>query len=205
MFLKVKYLIISALVSICSALHANDSGLYPAVVDPNSGFVRVAMATPSTVWISGKRIDLDTNLSGYVTLPAGRQTITWQGGDIDVALAAGAHETVIVAASGAAYVAQAKPQRTAAKADLTVINLSPLSEVSLYVPLAQAFVLEDIAPATAQTIALRAPLTLDFEAHHDGARIAEVAQVSLQRKSGVTFVLTGTAPRLIAVPDSYVD
>ena len=57
----------------------------------------------------------------------------------------------------------------------------------------------------AGAVALKAPLTLDFELRADGETLASVAAVELKRKAGVSIVLTELdgAYTAVAVPNSY--
>ena len=57
----------------------------------------------------------------------------------------------------------------------------------------------------AAAVAVRAPLTLDFELRAEDATLAGVASVALERKAGVSFVMTGARGiyDAVAVPNTY--
>ena len=78
-----------------------------------------------------------------------------------------------------------------AKADLVFYNDSDLPLVDLYVPAVSAMALTDVAPATSRQVALKAPLTLDFEVQSEGKTLAVLKDVAMLRRAGVTVVFSG--------------
>jgi hypothetical protein len=92
------------------------------------------------------------------------------------------------------------------KADVSLINASDVTELSLFVPEAKAEVFSGIAEQEMATRAVTAPLTLDFEFRAAGQTLATLTDIQLNRKSGVTFLLMGKAGdyTAIASPNRYV-
>ena len=77
--------------------------------------------------------------------------------------------------------------------------------VDLFVPAANAVAIGGVSSLEAQTVAVRAPLILDFELRTDGDVIAEVAQVELERGAGVSIVLIDGSDGVLAqvIENSY--
>ncbi len=68
------------------------------------------------------------------------------------------------------------------------------------------YAIEGLEPAQSRSVALKAPLTLDFELRDGTEALATVAAVELKRKTGVTIVLTELdgAYFAAAVPNIYI-
>ena len=64
--------------------------------------------------------------------------------------------------------------------------------MNLFVPSAKVNAIEGVAGDTAKSVALKAPLTLDFEVQADGATVAKVAALDLKRRGGVSIVFSGS-------------
>ena len=77
--------------------------------------------------------------------------------------------------------------------------------VDLFVPAANAVAIGGVSSLEAQTVAVRAPLILDFELRTDGDVIAEVSQVELERGAGVSIVLIDGSDGVLAqvIENSY--
>ena len=68
-----------------------------------------------------------------------------------------------------------------------------MASVDLFVPSAKVKAIEAVAGDTAKSVALKAPLTLDFEVQSEGATVAKVASLDLKRRGGVSIIFSGTA------------
>ena len=144
---------------------AQDGGLYEDVPDPSASFVRVVAAAPTNAVIDTKTFDqLDGGISGYVVGADGTKTLVPE--DIT---------------------------SNPAQAVISFFNLSDLPKVDLYVPAAKAVALPGVPMNGAANVALKAPLTLDFEVRDGDKVLASLPAVDLQRRGGVAIVLRGTA------------
>ena len=97
-------------------------------------------------------------------------------------------------------------QLNPAKADVSLYNLSAQDGVDLYVPAARAVALQAVSANSGKSVALKAPLTLDFDMKNGERTLASVASVALKRRSGVSIVLTGAEGgySAAAVANSYM-
>ena len=191
---------------LAATAQAGDDGLYPDAIDPNASFLRVISQDQAAVTIAGKTRQLGAQgLSGFHILKAGRTEVTWPSGQTWVDLQPGRHASLLIGDGGQAVLRDDPIENHPAKADVTLINGSDVAELTLFVPQAKANVFTSLGPDKMETRALRAPLNLDFE-FRDGARtLAMLSEVSLVRKSGVTFLLLGSAGDYTAVvlPNRY--
>ncbi len=83
-----------------------------------------------------------------------------------------------------------------AQADLIFYNMSDLPAVDVFVPSADAVALAGVAPGQGAGVALRAPLTLDFEFRVGNETKATLGGVEMLRATGTTILLEGG-------PDAY--
>lgn len=166
--------------------------LYEAPVDPNASFVRIIAPGETLAVIDGRTFD---DFQGGVT-----PFLQVEPGTIAVAV--GTHEgsgeiapasfyTFAPSADGTMRMVQDMITNSPAKADLVFYNDSDLPLVDLYVPAVSAMALKDIAPATSRQVALKAPLTLDFEVQSQGKSLALLSDVEMLRRAGVTVVFSG--------------
>ena len=172
---------------------AQDDGLYDAPVDPNSAFVRILAPGAAVAVVNGTTIDEVTDgLSAYVNVAPG--DIQVSAGDVSgsVTAAAGAYYTYASTAAGEPLVLTDMPASDPSKATVYFYNLSDKPTVDLFVPSAKVKAIEGVAGDTAKSVALKAPLTLDFEVQADGATVATVASLDLKRRGGVSIVFTGS-------------
>ena len=169
---------------------AEDSGLYPDAIDPNSAFLRVFAPGLGDIKISGKRIQTTgPGLSVFVTVPSGESALRWPQGRLDTNIEAGQHMTLMLDEAGHARFLVPPFRLDPAKSIVQLANLSQLDGLALYVPRAKAYVFKDLAPSAAVGHSLRAPLTLDFELRHKGEVIARAPQVALVRNNSVLFLV----------------
>lgn len=189
-----------------SPLNAGDAGLYPEAIDPDAGFLRVLMTGTGFVNIAGKSHRINApGLSPFHILPSGRTEIAWAEGQTWVDLPSGRHVSLLIREGGQAEAVEDPIANHPAKADVTLINLSDVEDLVLFVPQAKTEVFTDVAPEKFATRAVRAPLTLDFEFRTSDRTLAVLSGVDLARKSGVTFLLTGSGGDYTAqaLPNRY--
>lgn len=172
---------------------AQDDGLYDAPVDPNSAFVRVLVPGAAVAVVNGTTVDdMTDGLSAYVNVEPG--DIAVSAGDAQGAVTAspGAYYTYAWSIEGEPLVLTDNPASDPSKATVYFYNLSDLASVDLFVPAAKTKAIEAIAGDTTKSVALKAPLTLDFEVQADGKPVATVAALDLKRRGGVSIIFTGS-------------
>jgi alginate O-acetyltransferase complex protein AlgF len=172
---------------------AQDDGLYDAPVDPNSAFVRVLVPGAAVAVVNGTTIDdMTGGLSAYVNVQPG--DIQVSAGDVagSVTAVPGAYYTYATGAAGEPVLLTDLPATDPSKATVYFYNLSDMAVVDLFVPSAKVKAIEGVAGDAAKSVALKAPLTLDFEVQAEGATVAKVAALDLKRRGGVSIVFTGS-------------
>lgn len=172
---------------------AQDDGLYDAPVDPNSAFVRVLVPGSAVAVVNGTTVDNITDgLSAYVNVEPG--DIPVSAGDVSGSLPAapGTYYTYAWSVEGEPLVLEDAPSSDPSKATVYFYNLSDLASVDLFVPTAKVRAIEAVAGDSTKSVALKAPLTLDFEVQADGKPVASVAALDLKRRGGVSIVFTGS-------------
>lgn len=183
-----------ALLAATQGASAQDDGLYDAPIDPNSAFVRVLSPGAAVAVVNGTTVDQVTDgLSAYVNVDPG--DIQVAAGDVSgsVSASAGAYYTYAWSAAGDPVVLTDQPANDPSKATVYFYNLSDIASVDLFVPSAKVKAIEGVAGDTTKSVALKAPLTLDFEVQSGGATVAKVAALDLKRRGGVSIVFSGTA------------
>lgn len=185
----VKAIFLSVLVPFSIAFAADD-GLYRDVFAPNSSFIRVLAPEQSFATVGATSLkDLGDGLSPYVNVMPGDIEVALSATSAVIPVEANQHYTLVVPQDGAPIVLTDQLETSPAKADVTLYNYASQENVALYVPQAKATVLTDVALGAGKSIALKAPLTLDFEIRHGDEVLATVSQVALNRKAGLAFVL----------------
>lgn len=173
---------------------AQDNQLYEKPADPNASFVRIVAPGETFAVVGGETFD---NVVGGVTpyVMTTQDTISVALGALvnDKEIAQAAFFTFIEGTDGTLHLLQDTIENSPAKADLVFYNLSDLSSVDLFVPKVDAIALEDIAQNTSRQVALKAPLTLDFEVREGEAVLATLPSISMRRREGVTVVFSGEA------------
>lgn len=190
-----------------TAVLAGDEGLYEDVFDPQSSFVRLLAPGASFASIGGKRIEaFEGGLSDYVNVMPGMIKVTIAATSLDVEVAPARHYTVIATTEAPPKVVEDALTLSPAKADVVVYNLSTEEGIDLFVPQAMAVAIPDIAVQDEKAVALKAPLSLDFDLRAGGKILASLTGVELKRKSGVSIVLTGQSGTYdaVAVPNGYL-
>lgn len=188
------HLTLPILILAASTVTAQDASLYEDVANPNASFVRVVDPTASVAVIQSASFDrVEKGVTPYVVID----------GDTEVQLSAGevsATEQIqpatfysfVVGADGTSALVVDRITRNPAQADVTFYNLSDIASANLYVPQAQAVAIEGVAPKSGGAVALKAPLTLDFEIRDGETVVATLPAVNLKRREGVAIVLSGT-------------
>jgi hypothetical protein len=183
-----------ALLTLASAGFAQDASLYEDVANPDSSFVRVVDAKSPVAVIQSVSFDsITAGVTPYVVID----------GEPEVKITAGelsATETIepatfysfVVGADGTSALVVDKITRNPAQADVTFYNLSDIASADLYVPQAKAMAIEGVGKNEGGAVALKAPLTLDFEVRDGETVVAKVPAVGLKRREGVAIVLSGT-------------
>lgn len=189
----IKFALGALLLASAAPAFAQDDGLYDAPVDPNSAFVRVLSPGSSVATVSGTNLDeIADGLSSYVNVPPGDVQVA--AGDASGALTAapGSYYTFTWTAAGDAVALVDQPATDPSKATVYFYNLSDKANVDLFVPSAKVKAIQGIGSGESKSVALKAPLTLDFDVQADGQSIATVAGLELKRRGGVSIVLSGT-------------
>ena len=174
---------------------AQDGGLYEDVPDPNASFVRVVGANLTNAVVQNTAFnDLSSGVSGYVVVnQPGEISITAGVDETKVTVEAGKYYSFVVGADGAKSLVPENISSSPAQAVVTVFNLSDKPAVDLFVPAANAVAVKGVAVNSSASVALKAPLTLDFEVRDGDTVLASLAAVDLQRRAGVAIVFRGSA------------
>lgn len=181
--------------------------LYEDVADPNSSFVRVVAPGQTVASINGKNVrDLASGVSDYVNVMPGEIDVVLPNGTGTVDAGPSTYYTVIFTEDGETQVITDDITNSPSKADISVYNLTDTPDIALFVPQANAIAIEDIGPMQGQSVAIKAPLTLDFELRSGEEVLASVAAVDLARGAGVSIVLLQTADgySAFATANSYL-
>jgi len=184
-----------------------DAGLYANAVDPTKAYVRVHVIDADQASIGGAAVAVpEEQVSGYVSVPAGSIAIGSGDNAADMTVEAGTYYTFAQTADG--FVQFVDPAiADPSKAEVLFYNLTDKAGVDLFVPAAKTNAITDVHAGTSQTVELRAPLTLSFEAQADGATLAAVSDVALERKQAVSLFLNPTADgaELVQVINSFAN
>ncbi|GGC11365.1 hypothetical protein GCM10011363_29990 [Marivita lacus] len=181
--------------AVCAApAAAQDNQLYEEPADPNASFVRV-VAPGETVAVVGN--ETFENVVGGVTpyVMTTKGTISVALGNMvgDGEIPPTSFFTFVEGNDGTLHLLRDNIENSPAKADLVFYNLSDLSSVDLFVPRVGAMALDNVAQHTSRQVALKAPLTLDFEVREGDAVLATLPAVRMRRRAGVTVVFSGVS------------
>lgn len=181
-------------------VQAQDAGLYKDIPDPNAAFIRIVASRVVTGQIQSQTLISQSNgISPYVQTEPGSTTLNLGGENIALQTLPGGFYSYVLALNGDGSLISDEIPSSPAQASLALYNLSDLPRVDLFVPQANVVALDDVRANQAAAVALKAPLTLDFEIQADGQTIAHLPQVLLTRRNGVTLLLTGAQGRYRAV------
>ena len=204
----VKSSVLILAVSAAGFASAQDGSLYEPAPDPNMSYVRVIDPGSDTATVASQPLDeIGPGISAYVGVPAGEVPVQSDGIETTVSVEPATYYTVFSAADGTPTIAIDANTNSPAKADLAFYNKTDIEGVELFVPQANAAAVSDVAPWSSASVALNAPLVVDFELRDQGGEVlATLSGVSLKRKSGVSIVLTGSdgAYEAITTDNSFV-
>lgn len=183
-----------ALVAAASAAPAQDASLYEDVANPDASFVRVVDATSPVAVIQTVSFDkIEAGVTPYVVIDGASEVkITAGETTATEAVQPATFYSFVVGADGASALVVDKITRNPAQADVTFYNLSDIASADLYVPQAKAVAIEGVTPNNGGAVALKAPLTLEFEVKDGDRVVATLPAVDLKRREGVAIVLSGS-------------
>ena len=186
----------ASLAALAGSAAAQDDALYPAPSAPDASFLRVYVPGDQTVAVGGTTLQPGENgLTPYVEIAPGEVVVTVGGQDSTVEAGPNQHYSWIATESEGRLLTDAVTD-SPAQADLIFYNLSDLPAEDVDVPSADAVALAGVAPGQGAGVALRAPLTLDFEFRAGDETKATLAGVEMLRATGTTILLEGG-------PDAY--
>ncbi|MDO6591927.1 hypothetical protein DS901_12620 [Loktanella sp. D2R18] len=197
---------LTASLTLVSPVFADD-GLYQDVSDPNSSFVRVVAPGQTVASIDGESVqDILSGVSGYVNVMPGEIDVVLPIGTGVIDVAPSSYYTVVFTEDGQSEVIADDITNSPSKADISVYNLTDSDNVALFVPQANTVAIDAVDIMDGKSIAIRAPLTLDFELRIGDEIVAIVEQVDLQRNAGVSIVLMENADgySAFATDNSYL-
>lgn len=185
----------------------SDTGLYEGVVDPNSSFVRVVTSDQTIATIDGENLrDISSGISGYVNVMPGEVDVILPTASDVIEVGPSTFYTVVFKEDGEAEVFTDDITNSPSKADVSFYNLTDATDVSVFVPQANAVAIEAVDTMQGQSVAINAPLTLDFELKIGEETLASVTAVDLVRGEGVSIVLLESEQgySAFATPNSYL-
>lgn len=186
---------LSALVlAVAATASAQDASLYEDVANPDASFVRVVDASSPVAVIQSVSFDsIEAGVTPYVVID-GASEVKITSGETTATepVQPATFYSFVVGADGTSALVVDKITRNPAQADVTFYNLSDIASADLYVPQAKAMAIEGVKPSDGGAVALKAPLTLDFEIRDGATVVAKVAAVALKRREGVAIVLSGS-------------
>ena len=190
----IKAFTLTLAVTLALPAFAQDGGLYEDVPDPNASFVRVVGANLTNAVVQNTAFDdMASGVSGYVVVnQPGEISITAGVEETKVMVEAGKYYSFVVGADGTKTLVPENISSSPAQAVVTVFNLSDKPTVDLFVPAAGAVAVKGVPANSSASVALKAPLTLDFEMRDGDTVLASLAAVDLQRRAGVAIVFRGT-------------
>ena len=194
---RLRSLTLSVAAALClsGTAHAQaDNGLYRDVRDPDASFVRLIIPGKSYGKVAAAGVsNLRNGVSDYIHVDPGEIKIAVEDAETSLTVLPRSFYTVIVASDGTPTALPDTLQANPAKADISFFNLSDRDGVDLFVPRAKANVAKAVAAGSNSSVAVKAPLTLDFEVKAGDEVLATVPSVELRRKEGVAIIVTGRA------------
>jgi len=188
-----------------SPVRAQDAGLYDAPIPADAGFVRVVAAdgrAGATVVIDERTLATGADgVSPYAIFKAGR----YPAGGVELAVAAGSFNTLVLGADGRLAVLTDEPLASPKASGIHVYNLSALPTVTLFAPEFGRAVVEDVASGTTKGRAFgEGALVLEVRA--DDRSLATFPKRGINRRQAVSVIVTGTAeaPRAVLVDNTVV-
>lgn len=195
---------------LAGAAMANEQALYDPAPPANAAFVRVINAT------SNDSVKLTLASAGYDKVAKGaaaayqvvkegeyKPSVVAAGATVEAApvkVEAGKYYTLAVTGEGKAVAVKELEDTlmaNPAKAYVYFYNLSDVANAALNAPVQKADVVKLAASGTSGSRDVN-PLTLDLAVVADGKPVKSFAKVALQRRAGVSFILSGKAGALTA-------
>lgn len=178
-----------------AALAAGEEELYAPVPPADSAFVRAVNLTGDAglaVQLGGLPFPagMIDSVSDYAVIKQGEHKLSYGDKSQAVTIEAGNYYTLVVAKEGDAKVLEDALIENPAKAVIYFYNLSDAAAASLLAPSHNATIFEGIASGASTSREINAA-TLDLAVKADGADIAGLEQIKLQRQAGVSIFLTG--------------
>lgn len=175
-----------------SSATAQDAGLYKNIADPNAAFVRIVSAKAVIGRVQARRLSTEPNgISAYVQTAPGNIKLSVGDARASHDVVSGEFYSFVLLNDGSGSLVRDQAPSNPAQASLAFYNLSDLTSVALYVPQADVMALANVPAGGAASVALKAPLTLDFEVRSAGKSVAFLPQILLRRRNGTSIVLTG--------------
>ncbi len=173
---------------------AQDAGLYDSITNPDASFVRIIVDPLGIGAVQRTSFDaIESGISPYVVIDAPGEVQVAAGSlQGSMTVEAGQFYTYALGADGTAKVITDTITRSPGQADIAFYNLSDIPTADLYVPAAKAVAVAGVAAGASGAVALKAPLTLDFEARQGDTVLGTVNGIDLRRREGVTLILRGT-------------
>lgn len=198
---KTSHFLALCLAGLAAPAFAQDGGLYANVPDPDASFIRIIGADLPSAMVDTKTFDeLDSGISGYVEVSEPGDIKVVAGVDeAVVTVESGKYYSYIVGADGSATLVDEDTTSNPAQAMVSVFNLTDLPMIDLYVPAAKTVAVAGVPMDGTGSVALKAPLTLDFELRDGETVLASLDAVDLERRGGVAILLRGTAGSYEAV------
>lgn len=181
--------LLAATIAFAGGAAAQDGGLYEKAIDPNSAFIRVLLPENTVARIEAKSFsNVEDGLTPYVVVEPGDIDVSMGSATEKVSASSGKFYTATYDGEGLVNVIEDKVTTSPSKANLTFYNLTSHEGVDLFVPQAKANAVKGVPAGDGKTVALKAPLTLDFSAVVDGETMATVEAVKLSRGGGTTII-----------------
>ncbi|WP_309667314.1 alginate O-acetyltransferase AlgF [Tabrizicola sp.] len=177
-----------------SAALAQDAGLYEDVANPDASFVRVVDAGTKMAMIQSASFDsVDGGVTPYVVID-GETEVQIVSGETSVTetIQPATFYSFVVGEDGSSALVVDTITNNPAQADVTFYNLSDVAMADLFVPQAKTIAIKGVAVNGGGSVALKAPLTLDFEVRDGEKVLATLPAVALKRREGVAIVLSGS-------------
>jgi hypothetical protein len=201
----IRLIIAMSAAMISGAVSAQDGGLYEKAIDPNSAFIRVLLPHNAVARIETKSFaNVEDGLTPYVVVEPGEIEVSIGAATEKVSAASGRFYTAAFSEEGPVNVIEDKVTTSPSKANLTFYNFTGFDALDLFVPQAKANAIAALGPGQGKTVALKAPLTLDFSVLADGEVKATVEAIKLTRGGGTTIIAFEKAGgiRLTAIESS---
>ena len=169
---------------------AQDGELYQDSIDPNSAFIRVLAPKAASASIGSVAVNQFTSgLSAYVALKAGTINVSVDDQTVAVNAKQSGFYTVYFADDKTNTLYTDELTNSPAKANVSVYNLTGATNVDVFVPKAKANVVSALAAGKSETVAIKAPLNLDFAIVTGSTQLAATSEVALKRGGAIAILI----------------